>query len=96
MEPSLKHQRALIALLLQIAKENNISFQIIEKETCIYDLIDIFENRKTPTLLQFLQICNCIGVNFFFESKNSTSINNDTFERAMTAMGRREDNLTKN
>ena len=82
----------------QIAKENNLSFQYISKETFILEteLIDIFDYKKTPTLLQFLQICDIVGVNFFFESKSSTSINNETFERAMAELGRRADKLPPN
>ena len=43
-----------------------------------------------------LKISKAIGVNFFFEDKESKTDLNQAMEKAMEALGRRVDKLSKN
>lgn len=43
-----------------------------------------------------VQVANAIGVNFFFEDRESLSDLNLAFERAMEQLGHRPDKLPKN
>lgn len=42
-----------------------------------------------PSLDNFLKFAEAIGVNFFMESKDSPTINNQAFEKAMKQLGKR-------
>ena len=42
-----------------------------------------------PSLDNFLKLAEAIGVNFYMESKDSPTINNQAFEKAMKELGRR-------
>ncbi|QRE03551.1 helix-turn-helix domain-containing protein [Flavobacterium psychrophilum] len=52
-----------------------------------------FSCKYKPTLQTFLKIAKAIGVNFFFEDKESKTDLNLAIERAMEALGRRTDKL---
>ena len=42
-----------------------------------------------PSLDNFLKLAEAIGVNFYMESKDSQTVNNQAFEKAMKELGRR-------
>ena len=50
----------------------------------------ILNGKYSPGLDNFLKLADAIGVNFFMESKDSTSTTNQQFEKAMTGIGRRK------
>ncbi|SNA77228.1 helix-turn-helix domain-containing protein [Flavobacterium psychrophilum] len=55
-----------------------------------------FSCKFPPTLPTFLKIAKAIGVNFFFEDKESKTDLNLAMERAMENIGRRTDKISKN
>ena len=55
-----------------------------------------FSCKFSPTLPTFLKIAKAIGVNFFFEDKESKTDLNLAMENAMEQLGRRSDKLSKN
>jgi len=55
-----------------------------------------FSCKFSPTLPTFLKIAKAIGVNFFFEDKESKVDFNIAMEKAMEQLGRRVDKLPKN
>lgn len=60
------------------------------------NLSRIFSLKYSPSLPNYLAICNAIKVNVFFEDQDSKSDLNIMFERAMEDLGRRQDKLPKN
>lgn len=86
-----KDWQILVQLLKEIAEEKGITqLEIAEKTGYQQSNISrIFSLRYTPRLDVFLNIAKAVGVNFFFEDKDSTTDLNILFERAMTALGRR-------
>ena len=55
-----------------------------------------FSCKFPPTLLTFFKISKAVGVNLFFEDKESKTDFNLAMEKAMEQLGRREDKLPKN
>lgn len=90
--------KVFVLLLKQIAIDQGISQQQIAERTGLQqsNVSRIFSLKYCPRLDLLLDIAEAIGVNFFIESKNSTTDLNKIFEKAMTELGRRPDNLPKN
>lgn len=88
---STEHWRILVQLLKEIAEEKGITQLEIAEKTGYQrsNISRVFSLRYTPRLDVFLNIAKAVGVNFFFEDKDSTTDLNILFERAMTALGRR-------
>ncbi|MBY0486345.1 MAG: helix-turn-helix domain-containing protein [Flavobacteriaceae bacterium] len=88
----------LVLLLKEIAIEKSISInEIAERSKMEQSSVSRFFSLKfKPTLPTFLEIAKAIGVNFFFEDKESKTDLNQAMERAMEALGRRADKLPKN
>ena len=85
-------------IIRQIATEKGISHAEISKRTGLHpsNVTRLFTMRYSPTLQMFLKICRAVEINLFLESKDSDSDFNQLFERAMTELGRRPQNLPKN
>lgn len=58
--------------------------------------IETLKPNNKPTLPTFLEIAKAIGINFFFEDKESKTDLNLAMEKDMEALGRRVDKLPKN
>lgn len=88
----------LVLLLKEIAKDKGIYQEEIARNLDMAqgDVARFFSCRFRPNLDLFLQIANQIGVNFFFEDRDSITDLNSAFERAMEQLGRRPDKLSKN
>ncbi|MDR0913092.1 MAG: helix-turn-helix domain-containing protein [Methanobrevibacter sp.] len=71
---------ALIELLNQIAIDKGLSRYKIAKETGISttSLSNYFNGNNMPSLSAFLAIAKAVGVNFFFESKESETEGRNT------------------
>jgi transcriptional regulator with XRE-family HTH domain len=50
----------------------------------------MLSGKFAPSLDNFIKLADAIGVNFFMESKDSPTENNQEFEKAMTEIGRRK------
>ena len=88
----------LVLLLKEIADQKNVTQQeIADKSGLLQSNVSRFFSLKyKPTLDTFLQVAKAIKVNLFFEDQEDKSDLNKAFEKAMTALGRRPDNLPKN
>lgn len=88
----------LVLLLKEIADQKNITQQEIADESGLLqsNVSRFFSLKYKPTLDTFLQVAKAIRVNFFFEDQEGSTDLNLAFEKAMTSLGRRPDNLPKN
>lgn len=87
-----------VLLLKYIAEEKGITHQQIADNTGLIrsNITRFFFLKYKPGLDIFLKIAKAVGVNFFFEDRDSDTDLNKIFERAMEQLGRRPDNLPKN
>lgn len=85
--------KIMVQLLREIAADKGITHQDIADTTGLQrpNVTRFFSMTMCPTMDTFLAIAKAIGVNFFFESKNSKTDLNILFEQAMTKLGRRDD-----
>lgn len=92
-----QHWRLLVLILRKVAESKGISQQEIANRTEMLrtNVNRVFQLKYCPKLDTFILIANAIGINFFFEDKDSTTELNDIFESAMTELGRRPDNYRK-
>lgn len=93
-----QYWKVLVLLLKEIADEKGITQDEIATRTGYTqsNISRVFSLRYKVKLDTFINIAQSIGVNFFFEDKNSTTDLNACFERAMEQLGRRPDKLPKN
>lgn len=93
-----KHWEVLVLLLKEIAAEKNITQEEIAEKTGLTqsNVSRLFSLKYKPNLSIFLQIAQAIEVNFFVEDRESKTDLNACFERAMEALGRRPNLLSKN
>lgn len=93
-----EHWEVLIFLLDEIRKQKGITHDQVAEMTG-YERPSIsrfFAAKFKPSLPLFLDISKAIGVNFFFEDKDSISDLNRAMELAKERLGRRPDKLPKN
>jgi len=92
------HSKILVQLLEEIRLQKGISRYKIAKETGISEMgvKKILDLETDPSLSNFLGIAKTLGVNFFFESKDSKTDLNKAFQDSMDKLGRNPDNLPKN
>lgn len=90
--------KLLVLMLKEIADKKQISqLEIAEKSGLIPSNVSrFFALKYCPNLNTFLLIAKSVGVNFFFEDKDSITDLSVIFERAMTELGRRPNNLPTN
>lgn len=88
----------LVFLLDEIRKQNQLSINDIagRTETAQGHVSRFFSAKYEPKLSSFLKYARAIGVNFFFEDKESKTDLNSAMEKAMEQIGRRVDKLPKN
>ncbi len=93
-----QHWKVLVLLLKEIATEKGISQSDIAERTGYTqsNVSRVFSLKYKVRLDIFLDIAKAIGVNFFFEDKESETDLNKCFEKAMEQLGRRPDKLNKN
>lgn len=93
-----QHWKLLVLLLRQIAIAKNITASQIAEESDLKEstVNRIFDLQYCPSLRTFLKIAQALKINFFFEDRESTTDLSQIFEAAMTQLGRRPDNLSKN
>ena len=90
--------KVMVLLLREVALEKKITHEQIAEKTGLQksNVSRVFSLAYCPSMDLFLKISMAIGVNFFFEDKDSKSDLNVCFERAMSELGRRVDALSKN
>ena len=92
--------KLLVLLLKEIAIEKHgKGWQTYLSENTPFaqsNISRMFGLKYTPSFKNFLIIAKALNVNFFFEDKESKTDLNECFEKAMTALGRRPENLPKN
>ena len=93
-----EHWKVLVLLLKEIADQKGISQnEISERTGMLQSAVSRFFSLKfKPTLETFLQVAQALKVNFFFEDQEGKTDLNIAFEKAMTEIGRRPENLPKN
>ena len=93
-----EHWKVLVLLLKEIADQKGISQNEISEQTGMLQsaISRFFSLKFKPTLDTFLQVAQALKVNFFFEDQENKSDLNLAFEKAMTELGRRPENLPKN
>ena len=93
-----EHWKVLVLLLKEIADNKGITqLEISERTGMLQSAISRFFSLKfKPTLETFLQVAQALKVNFFFEDQENKTDLNIAFEKAMTELGRRPENLPKN
>lgn len=96
--PEDEQWKLFILILREIANEKKISQEEIAKRTGLHqsNVARLFSMKYSPTLQMFLKICRAVEINLFIESKDSESDFNQLFEKAMSELGRRVNNLPKN
>ena len=90
--------KLLVLLLKEIAESKGITQNQIGEIAEMHQshVSRFFGLKFPPNINTFLKVAKAINVNFFFEDKDSIADMNVVFEKAMTAIGRRPDNLPKN
>ena len=90
--------KVLVLLLKEIAEAKGITQQQIATETGLLqsNVSRFFSLKYKPGLDIFIQIANAVKVNFFFEDKEGKTDLDVMFEKAMTALHRRNLNLPEN
>ena len=92
--------KLLVLLLKEIAiKKHGTGWQTYLSENTPFaqsNISRMFGLKYTPSLKNYLMIAKALKVNFFFEDQESETDLNQCFEKAMTALGRRPENLPKN
>lgn len=90
--------KLLVLLLKEIAESKGITQNQIGEIAEMHQshVSRFFGLKFPPNINTFLKVAKAINVNFFFEDKDSKADMNVVFEKAMTALGRRPDNLPKN
>lgn len=94
-----EHWKVLVLLLKEIAESKGITQQSIASETGLVqsNISRFFSLRYKPNLDVFLQVARAIGVNFFFDDKDSTTDLSVLFNKAMDTLYRRNtDSISKN
>ena len=93
-----EHWKMLVLLLKEIADQKGISQNEISEQTGMLQsaISRFFSLKFKPTLDTFLQVAQALKVNFFFEDQENKSDLNLAFEKAMTELGRRPENLPRN
>jgi transcriptional regulator with XRE-family HTH domain len=87
----MEHWQLLVKMLQLVAEEKGISQKYIGEKLGMEqpNISRIFRLESSPTLKTFIGIAQVLGVNFFFEDKDSKTELNKIFERAMDELGRR-------
>lgn len=90
--------KLLVLLLKEIAESKGITQNQIGEIAEMHQshVSRFFALKFPPNLNTFLKIAKSIKVNFFFEDKEDKTDLTKVFEKAMTELGRRPDNLPKN
>ncbi len=84
--------KAFVTMLRLIAERKGITNYQISKESGISQTnIALYFNLTTmPSLEKFLLIAKAVGVNFFFEDKDSKTDLSEIFNEAMDKLSKRE------
>ncbi|WP_372775665.1 helix-turn-helix domain-containing protein [Mangrovibacterium sp.] len=90
--------KALVLFLAEIAKSKSITQEVIAERTGLQrsNVSRMFQLRYCPSLDNWLKILKAVEVNIFFEDRDSKTDLNLLFEKAMTELGRRPENIPKN
>lgn len=90
--------KLLVILLKEIAESKGITQNQIGEIAEMHQshVSRFFGLKFPPNMNTFLKVAKAVNVNFFFEDKDGKADMNIVFEKAMTALGRRPDNLPKN
>lgn len=92
-EQKFKEARQALCLFLKTkAKAKGVTYQELANRTGMSqpNVSQILNAKYAPSLDNFLKLADAIGGNFFMESKDSPSANNQQFEKAMSGIGRRK------
>jgi transcriptional regulator with XRE-family HTH domain len=88
----------LVLLLKEIAEQKGLTQQQIADASGLMrsNVNRLFALKFPPNIKTFLSVAQAVGVNFYFEDKESKIDLNIAFERAMESLGRRPGKLHKN
>ena len=88
----------LVLLLDQLRQQKGLSINEISLRSGVAQghVSRFFSCKFEPKISSFLNFSKAIGVNFFFEDKESKVDFNQAMEQAMEALGRRPDKLPNN
>jgi len=92
------HWQLMVLMLKDIAEQKNKTHQDIADDTGLHrsNVTRFFGLKYCPNLNTFLLVSRSLQVNFFFESQDSETDINRSFEKAMEQLERRLDKLSKN
>lgn len=92
------HWKILVLVLKETAAQKKITPNAISVKIGVSasTITRIFNLEFCPKLQLFIDIARSVDVNFFFESKDSETDLNKSFEKAMMQLGRRLDDNRKN
>ena len=90
--------KALVLFIDEIARAKQINSEEIALRTGFHasSVRRMFQLKYCPSLEMWLKVLNAVQVNIFFEDRDGKTELNVLFERAMTELGRRPENLPKN
>jgi len=93
--PQETYWRVYVLMLKNVAQAKGITHQDIADRTGLLrsNVSRLFSLKYCPSLKIFISISIAIGMNWFLEDKEGTTELNVEFEKAMSELGRRPDNL---
>ena len=90
--------KALVLFVSEIARSKGITHEKLGELTGLQrsNISRMFQLKYCPSLENWLKILKAVEVNIFFEDRESKTDLNILFEKAMSELGRRPENLPKN
>lgn len=97
-QPNEQHWMLLVLFLKEICDQRGISQADLAEMTGMKQpsISRLFSLQYCPNMRTFMAVVHALQLNVFFETRDAKDDLTLGFERAMTALGRRPDNLPKN
>lgn len=93
-----EHWMLLVLLLKEVADQRGISQEKLAEMSGLKqsNISRMFSMKYCPNLRTYLRLSKALQLNVFFETRDAEDDLTQAFERAMSALGRRPDDLPKN
>jgi DNA-binding phage protein len=93
-----EHWMLLVLLLKEVADQRGISQEQLAEMSGLKqsNISRMFSLKYCPNLRTYLRVSKALQLNVFFETRDADDDLTQAFERAMSALGRRPDDLPKN
>jgi len=93
-----EHWQLLVLLLKEVAEQREISQLELAEMTGLKqsNISRLFSLKYCPNLRTYMTVAKALQLNVFFETRDADDDLTQSFERAMSALGRRPDDLPKN